>query len=397
VPTEKLTKRLVDSLRLPESVHKPVFYRDEALKGFGLKATSNGTKTFIVEKRINGKVKRITLGRYGALTVEQARKEAQKILGEIAQGVDPIAERQAHQVKGVTLEMAFKSYFRSRKDLKDSTVNDYKKALSSYLPDWANTPIASITKDMVEVRHREIGKRSHSRANGTMRVLRAVFNNAMHEYEDSQGNPVITSNPVNRLSQKRAWFPDKRKTTLIKAHELKPWYDATMQLNQEVTRDYLHFLLFTGLRRSEASGLTWDTVDFKDKTFTIPDTKNKEPHTLPMSDVLEEILQRRFSSTNSQWVFPSPVQQDKQLTEPRTAIDRVTELSGVPFTCHDLRRTFITIAESIDIPAYALKRLMNHKDPNDVTAGYIIKSVDRLRKPMQDISNFIQTRFREET
>ena len=65
------------------------------------------------------------------------------------------------------------------------------------------------------------------------------------------------------------------------------------------------------------------------------------------------------------------------------------ELSGVPFTLHDLRRTFATVADSLDLPAYALKRLLNHKMNNDVTAGYIMKDVERLRKPMQQVANFI--------
>ena len=68
---------------------------------------------------------------------------------------------------------------------------------------------------------------------------------------------------------------------------------------------------------------------------------------------------------------------------------KVTAASGVEFTVHDLRRSFITIAESLDIPAYALKRLLNHKDGNDVTAGYIVANVERLRKPMQQITDFL--------
>ena len=68
---------------------------------------------------------------------------------------------------------------------------------------------------------------------------------------------------------------------------------------------------------------------------------------------------------------------------------KVAELSGVPFTIHDLRRTFATTAESLDLPAYALKRLMNHKMTNDVTAGYIVTDVERLRKPMQLITDYI--------
>lgn len=56
---------------------------------------------------------------------------------------------------------------------------------------------------------------------------------------------------------------------------------------------------------------------------------------------------------------------------------------------HDLRRTFITVAESLDIPAYALKRMLNHKMQNDVTAGYIIADAERLRKPMQQITDVL--------
>ena len=66
--------------------------------------------------------------------------------------------------------------------------------------------------------------------------------------------------------------------------------------------------------------------------------------------------------------------------EPRKAMLKVAELSGV---------TFATTAESLDLPAYALKRLLNHKMTHDVTAEYIMKNVERLRKPMQRITDFL--------
>lgn len=388
VPIQRLSKKVVDNLTLPTEVSKPIFYRDDSLKGFGVKVTSLGRKSFVVEKRINGKVRRITVGTYGELTVEQARREAQKLLGDIAQGKDPVAEKQHRLIQGISLEDAFQDYLYTRKDLKPGTVKDYWKALNTHLCDWKPRAVLDITKDMVEARHARIGQRSPSRANGTMRVLRAVFNHAINKFEDANGNPILTVNPVSRLSQTRAWYPDKRKQTLIKAHELRPWFAATKKLNREVTRDYLHFLLFTGLRRSEAANLQWDYVDFQDKTFTISETKNKNVHTLPMSSFVERLLRYRYEATESPYVFPSPIN-DGPLKEPRTAITRVSNISGVTFTCHDLRRTFITIAESLDIPGYALKRLLNHRDQNDVTAGYIVSNVERLRRPMQTITDYL--------
>jgi len=68
---------------------------------------------------------------------------------------------------------------------------------------------------------------------------------------------------------------------------------------------------------------------------------------------------------------------------------QVTKESGIHFQLHDLRRTFVTVAESLDIPAYALKQLINHKDPNDVTRRYIVSDVNRIREPMERISEYL--------
>jgi len=388
----RITKTFVDSLTLPsprkDGKATQAFYRDNTIPGFGVRVTSGGAKSFIAEKRIHGKVKRITLGRFGNLTVEQARNEAMQLLGKVATGKDPIAEKKALLARSTTLNQAFEDYLATRKNLAPATIHDYRRNIEGPLSDWKDAPLSEITKDMVEVRHRTLGKRSPARANNTMRLLRALFNYAQKKYEDAQGNPIILVNPVSRISDNGGWYEIRPRQTLIKAHQLPAWYQATRQLNAETTRDYLHFLLFTGLRRSEGSRLAWDDVDFKDRTFTIQETKNHRIHTLPMSDFLYDLLKRRFDEQTSPFVFPSESARG-YLIEPRTAVARVAELSGVPFTLHDLRRTFITIAESLDIPGYALKRLMNHKDPNDVTAGYIVSDVERLRKPMQRITDFL--------
>lgn len=388
----RLTKTLVEQIKAPPlKGGKPTqrFIRDSALPGFGLRVTSAGSKAFIVEKRINNKVKRVTLGKFGPLTVEQARREAQKFLGNVASGQDPVADKREKHLTDHTLADVFDDYLATRKDLKPTTIHDYRRHLDGSFADWRNRRLTDITKDMVELRHRELGQRSQARANGAMRVLRALFNHAMHKYEDRKGERLIRINPVDRLSQNRAWYADKRRQTIIKPHQLAAWYQGVSQLNQGVSRDYLLLLLFTGLRRSEAAALRWQDIDFKDRTLICPDTKNGQPHTLPLSVFLEQLLERRRADTKGTWVFPSPVKHGKHLTEPREAITRVCELSGVTFTLHDLRRTFITIAESLDIPAYALKQLMNHKNSNDVTAGYIIADINRLRAPMQRISDYL--------
>lgn len=393
----RITKAFIDKLDIPkpspEGKPTQAFYRDSAVPGFGLRVTSGGAKAFIAEKRIHGKVKRITLGRYGNLTVEQARSEAAQLLGQVAAGKDPISDRKARAVKGATLLQAFEDYLGTRMNLKTSTVHDYRRSLNGPLADWRATPLAEISRDMVELRHRTLGKTSHARANNAMRLLRAIFNHARKKYQDAQGNPIIAVNPVDRLNDTRAWYTLKRRRSLIKPHQLPDWYAATLRLNQTTTRDYLHFLLFTGLRRSEASRLPWADVDFGNRTFTVRDNGDRRRRTLPLSEYLYQLLKRRFETRTSPYVFPSDSERG-YLVEPRTAVARVAELSGVRFTLYDLRRTFITIAESLDIPGYALKHLINHKDPNDVTAGHVVSGVDRLRAPMQRISDVLARAMR---
>ena len=76
---------------------------------------------------------------------------------------------------------------------------------------------------MVARRHSKVGERSQARANLGMRVLRALFNFAIGQYEDTQGRSLISDNPVRRLSQSRAWYRVERRQSFIKAHELAPW------------------------------------------------------------------------------------------------------------------------------------------------------------------------------
>lgn len=396
----RITKSFVDKVTIPKTgpngKSSQAFYRDSVIAGFGLRVTSGGAKSFIVEKRVDGRVKRKTLGRYGNLTVEQARKEAQKFLGKVASGVDPIREGQEKRARRITLNDAFQDYLATRKNLKPNTLNDYKRSMKEMFKDWQTRALSDISRDMVITRHAEYGARSPARADNGMRILRAIFNHALQRYQDASGKPFLVANPVEVLSHQRAWYKVERRQTLIKDHQLKAWYEATMQLNNQTTRDYLHLVLLTGLRRTEAATLTWEQVDFKEKTLTITETKNSRIHRLPFSDAIEELLQRRFDEKSSPFVFPSDSERG-HLSEPRTAIARVTKLSGVTFTLHDLRRTFITAAERLDIPAYALKRLINHKDPNDVTEGYIIFDVERLRVPMQKITDFFIQQFESDS
>jgi len=381
----KITKTTVD--RLPHPATGYALYWDDALRGFGLRVTASGVKAFVVQQRIQGREHRITLGRHGVLTVEQARKEAKRLLGEIAGGHDPLAERARERLKSITLGQAFEVYLTVRKDLKARTVSDMKVAMKG-LSDWMQRPVVSITRDMVARRHAELGQRSHARANLSMRYLRAIINFASGQYTDAEGRPLITDNPVKRLSDTRAWYRVERRRAFIKPHELRAWFEGVLSLGDKPQRDYLLLLLLTGLRSREAITLRWEDVDLQSRTLTIPDPKNREPHTLPLADYLFHMLQARYETRTNGYVFAGKGGVGHLRTAQR-AVAQVISVSRVRFSLHDLRRSFATVADSLDIPAYALKRLLKHREADDVTSGYVVVTPERLRGPMQKIEDFL--------
>ena len=96
----KLTKSVVEGLPAPALGY--TLHWDGELKGFGVRVTARGVKTFVLQRRVNGKERRITIGRLGPLTTEQARREATSLLGAIATGRDPVAERKQAELAAVT-------------------------------------------------------------------------------------------------------------------------------------------------------------------------------------------------------------------------------------------------------------------------------------------------------
>jgi len=276
---EELTHRLIETTKPPVSGQD--FIRDTLQPGLAVRILPSGVRSFILEVWVTDRSRRTTLGKLPALSLKDARKLAKQQGGQFAAGVDLVAERKDARAKAITLGAVFEDYLDSR-ELRPTTLRDYRAILKNDLGDWQNKPVTAITRDMVERRHKAITDRSPAMANLVSRLLRALFNFAAGKYEDGQGHAILTDNPVKRLSATRQWNRIERRRSFIKPHELKAWFLAVEALPNVTHRDYLWFLLFTGLRKEEAAQLTWRQVDLTGQTFTLPTTKNHQPHTLPL-------------------------------------------------------------------------------------------------------------------
>lgn len=390
-----MTKTIVENAPIPD--RGQTFLRDATLPGFALRITPSGTKSFVLEKRIEGRNRRIRIGRFGEITLAQARQRGQQLLGQIALGVDPVRQRQEDRIRSLTLNQVFADYRDARQSMAPQTKKEYERAVYVVFKDWADRPLVCINRAMVVARHREVAdSRGKQAANKYLRILRAIISFAMDNYEEHNGQPVFTHNPVLVLSRTRSWYRSYRRQTVVKMHELPRWYRAVESLREndhpdsigDTVADFLVFLLFTGLRRSEAASLRWTDVDFQGDTFTISDNKSRRPHTLPVSGFVRELLVKRLGANKGLFVF-SGKSGDRPMVEPKRQIKHVVEKSGVQFSSHDLRRTFITIAEAINLSPYTIKKLANHSTGGDVTAGYIISDVERLREPMRMITGYL--------
>lgn len=380
MPNLRLTRRTVDDIPHPQ--RGQAIYRDTMLPGFGVRVGAK-SKTYIVEGQVNRRTRRVTIGRVDLFPPETARRKALVVLGEMADGVDPTDEKRKEAVKQMTVEKAFKKFFEARPHLVDTTVENYSRTGYIYLKSWSNKPINEITRQMVLKKHQEMSRNNGKiAANDSFRHFRSVYNFTAATEDD------FPPNPVSILSQARAWNKERRRQTIIEAKQLPVWWTAVME-EPEYSRDFLLLALFTGMRRNEVASLRWENIDLEERKLHLPTTKNGDPLILPLSDYLFNLLrERKESAAASPWVFPGKGPAG-HIVEPKKFSQRVTAASGVSFTLHDLRRTYITIAESLDIPHYALKRLLNHRSSADVTGGYIIINVDRLRGPVELISKRI--------
>lgn len=386
----KINKTTVDAIKPPDA--GTVFYWDDKLSGFGLRVTHN-RKSYIVQGRVNRKTRRQKLGKHGVLAPDQARRMAHTALGNMASGIDTVkekkAERAAHKANSVTLAEMWAEYAQANrgkdgKPKKQSTISHMDQHLRRNFAEWMDQPIADITEGDVYERHQTIAERSGTQADQACRYLRAIMSYAVD-------NDRLKSNPVGVLRKRRAWHNLEPRDTRIEPDQLGPVivsledfanYPGALQASADLTL----FLLFTGLRLTEAASLTWADVD--GDSIRLSDPKNRKPVVLPLSSEAVAVLARRDRADD--YVFASRT--GTHLKDTRGVRKRVEADTGATFTNHDLRRTFASVAGELDIGVYTLKSLLNHAvDQADVTAGYVNTGDDSKRQAADRVGSVMRS------
>lgn len=401
----KLTKSAVEGIEGEPG--KQIFVWDTDLRGFGLRVAPGGTKAYIIQRRVNGKTVRDTLGKVGPdFTPDMARKAALALASDFAQGVNPIAKRKREKERARTLADAFDAYLTAPKKKgegkggakKPRTRRDIETIRDRHFSDWLKKPVTEITGAMVRDRHAKIAKSGPVQANLAFRYFRAVINHLMADSDEDE--PILKVNPVQRLNRLNQWAEAKPKTGHIRDASLSTWVAAVQTdlvglKGEAEVRDALIFILLTGARVGDVLGserdgypaLRWADVDLTRRVVTFRNPKNRREHELPIGTALSAMLEERKKIAGADLVFS-----DTKGNAPAhfvSAITRINAKTGIRVTAHDLRRTFASVANRLDIGAYKLKRLMNHVSGGDVTAGYVQVTTEDLRSAMQRIEEYI--------
>ena len=373
MPRTKLTQHAIAKLQAPTPTGKQTVHWDTDLKGFGVLVSGCTTvKSFVAQRRLSdGKTRRVTIAHTNEMPLAEAKERARKLLVEMRGGLDP----KAKPTSG-TLQETAELYLQSTR-LSARSKEIYERLVRIHLASLKDRPLHSITPQEIDALHNRIAGKSV--ANAAVRCFRLLFNWAARRDDSLGRNPVrLGKNEWHAITPKRRPIPPERLADFYKAVQALP----------PMPRDYVCLLLFTGLRRREASALRWKEIDFERRLISLPAarTKTRQPLDIPMTDYVRDLLIARRQLGDGTCVFCS-YGATGHISGAGDWLKVLREKTDLEFSLHDLRRTFITVAEALDISPDALKALVNHSLGNGVTETYVKMTPERLRGPAQLVAD----------
>ena len=403
----KLTKKFIDSIDY--TAKGTDIYMDDVLTGFALRVGKQ-SKRYTLHKRINGKLYREEVEETHLITLTEAREKASIMMANIKKGMhvydglhENLKDPKDKTNNVPTLQEAYDYFKLMKTGLAEGTITTYDRQILNKLKDWLNISLNDITKSMISDKHKEISKHSEAQANATMRALRSIWNYCRDSFLDDDEDFLIKEQPIRILNAKKDWNRVKPRTKHIEEEYLGTYIKTLLSYvdrsshmqapHSNNARDIMLLFMFTGVRLNEAQSLKWSDIDLKAGRIIFKDTKNGSDYHMPTSNILQALLEERWRmSSGKQWVFPSDLQaSDDHIKDLSGSYKAIGNQANLYITPHDLRRTFGTVANSLNISYPVLKRLLNHreaKSSDDVTLQYVQVSQRQLRDALNSIEAF---------
>jgi len=373
---------------------------DSVVTGLTLHVYPSGSKKFLAVGRVRktNKVRTKTLGDVTVITIEDARTAAREFLSHLQLGIDANEVRAIELAdaknKALTLSDALESYVNDR-ELRPKTVAGYRYEVPKYCECFLHKPVNKISDDDV-CQWYLANKHRPTTIDKAFRSLRAILHYMV-------AMKVISNNPCNAVTTRKLRYKMQVRTRRIETYNLTKFMDAWIILIQQkkinaVQGDFILWLLMTGCRLDEARTVKWSDIDNEQLTITIFVTKNGHPHVLPITPLMSDLLDRRKQDNPSSnpYVFVARqgggLSDSKHLCDCRKSLDKIAVAAGIPtIRPHDLRRTFTTVLDDLDISESNIKALLNHND-GSVTRKHYLQStnVEVKRKNLWSVGKHLE-------
>ncbi len=364
----KLTKRRIDEVACPEKGQR--FLRDILLPGFAVRLTRT-QKSFVLEKRIHGRVRRIAIGPFGPITVDEARKRAEEMIGRIAKGEDPAQDqlnRRREMTFGELKDLYLERHARPRK----RSVKNDESMFKTHLDDWKNRKLSAIPRSEVARLHAEIGKKKPYAANRLMALIRKMFNLARVWGVFNGDNPATGID----------LFREKSRDRFVQPNELPGLMKAIAQESNVFIQGAFLVAIMTGARIGEVRSMRWKDVDLDQGIWRLPQTKAGRSHTIPLPKPLLSSLKKLPRYEASPWVFPGETKEGHigGMKKAWGRIQEGAELSDVRI--HDLRRTLGSWLVASGVSLALIGKVLNHSEPK-TTQIYARLDIEPVRVALE--------------
>jgi len=354
----RLTTRLVQQI----TCDRDGFVWDDQVPGFGVRLRGS-QKSYVLQYRVLGgrgsRQRRVTLGRVGSLSLDDARVLAQEYLRGVRYGQDPAGARQATR-QAPRMEDLAERYLREHADVKKkprSAHMDHVNLRLHVLPALGMQRVDTLTRaDVARLHHgmREVPGAAN-------RVLALV--SKMCALAEQWGLREPGTNPVRGIER----FREKRRERHLRPAELSRLGDVLRQVERERTEHpssvaLIRLLLLTGARRGEVLGLRWESIDWQAGSVRLADSKTG-PKTLYLSDAAKAVLAGMPRPEGHPWCLPGRVY-GQPLVNPQKPWRRIRHQAGLDdVRLHDLRHTYASIAARGGLSLPMIGALLGHAEP----------------------------------
>jgi integrase len=380
--TVNLTDPVVRKLSSPAKGYAITW--DTTVKGFGVRVTAAGAKSFVLNYRIHGLERRYTIGSFPDWPTSAARDEAKRLKREIDQGHDPAFERRERRAAPTVNDLIerYREEHLPRKGER-SRLEDERLIRQWFLPELGNRKVGDIRRVDIERLHRKItAKGTPVRANRTLILASRLFTLAVR-WE------MRADNPVSGVERNH----EERRHRYLTADEIRRLVEAIAKLKNQQAANAIRLLLLTGARRMEVLSAQWSQFDLDAGVWTKPSahTKQRRVHRVPLSGAALTLLaDMKAEAGRSPYLFPSRT--GGHLGDIKKSWATVCHAAGIADVhLHDLRHSFAALIASSGGSLPLIGQLLGHTQPS-TTQRYVSLVDGALRDATEIVGRAVTKR-----